>query len=740
MILEDYVSSRLKDIFGPITFLRYESGVFFNENAEVCYSQIKEKFSLFRKEFDSKLEREIGTCKEVEVLGNSDFHFEGKCVVKFSKKGKTYYYKPKLFKHEHQIKKIFDDLFEVIGEEIIILPELEKTGDSFIQESIVTSNNDDIYKWMHNLGSTLVVLKLLGLNDLHEENIVISNNKLVIIDFETIFNFNFWRGNIIDKYQEHNSLALTNFDLLNTLLFDLSNYEINLVRITKEFYKLDQFNLSSDKYNKFINNGICHCIDLIKKNKNSVSQLLLNNTARKFRLLLRPTLFYDKLIKKHFSYDYIKLNADDRKDRIFKILDSESKINIDILLSEYNSIIQGDIPIFYADLNGNIFDYSLKKIYCIKVDFNTILYSSFQDLDNIQNEFNWLLKRLYLKNYTTLVNDIIVNKHFSSSSIFNCHDTVGNFRLEIMGLDLYDGLPGFILSLKNQSTFKAICINYIDFILQKKERLFNIPNGGCYVGMGSFLLFLLIVKKITNSKTYDAAIKCVYNIIESNSITNNKKNDLMAGNIGLIVILAVHNKVFNCHDSKILTNSILDINDKCISYLKTGDIGLAHGKAGLLMSITKLYELGYNINKETIVKLQNFFISIYSYKNRNWETNRTHSNENHSWCNGGVGISLALSESLKSIWNANLNQILKHYFENEFDTKYVYDHICCGFAGSTIISKERSITTNSRTVRIPYEKDSGIPNLSFFFGRSGLKYYEGITKFEPCLLRLSNLI
>ncbi|WP_395803926.1 DUF4135 domain-containing protein [Daejeonella sp.] len=738
-MLNDYKFFRLKEIFGPIPFLRYESGIFYNENSRYSYLDIRNKILFFEKSFSKKLQIDLGNSREISLLKNSDFHFEGKCVVKFSEDKKIFFYKPKHFEIEFKIKELFDSVFKILGNELFILPDLIKTGTSYYQESIPINNNDDISMWMYNLGLSLPILKLLGLNDLHEDNIAISNNKLVIIDFETIFNYNFWRGDIVDKYEEQNSLALCNFNLLNTLLFDSVNKEINIERITKKFYSENTIDISQNNYLINIRKGIDDCLESIMAHKDSISQLLINYSSTKFRVLLRPTIFYHNLIKKYFSYDYLKLDENLKKNKVITILDSEDKIEKTIVFSEFDSIQKADIPVFYGDLMGNIYNSSLVKISHIHFDLNNFFEFSINELSEIKNEFEWILKRLKTKDFETFQSQTESEISFISSSILNCQDTIGNYRLEIMGIDLCHGLPGLILSYKNNSNFKKICINYIDYIFKKKEQLIKIPNGGAYNGLGSLLLFLLIINKITKVEKIDSAISMVYEIIENNHTLNRKKNDLMAGEIGLIIVLAIHNKLFPKNRSKLLKKIIHNINMNYSAYYSVSNLGLAHGKAGLLMSLSKLCNYGYQINKEIIIQLQKDFISTYSYEGKNWVSDNIALRENHSWCNGGVGINLAIAESLKINWNDSLSGILKNYGENEFSDKYLFDHVCCGYSGSRLLNANKVLHNQSSNC-VPYEKDSGVLNLSFFFGRSGLKYYNEITSNDPCILSFSNII
>lgn len=738
-MLEDYDLYRLKEIFGPIDLLRYESGMFFDNNSKLAYDEIKRKINKYGYQFSTELSKIFIDCSEISLVQNADFHFGGKCVVKLRQHGQTFFYKPKYFEVEHSIKEIFESIFNLIENQLFILPKLIQSNHSFYQEELSFYDNDNISEWLYNLGMGLVILKLLGVCDLHEDNIAVSSNKLVLIDFETTFNYNIWRGNILELYDENNSMALSSFDLLNTLLFDPFENDINIERLTQTYYQNNEFDISDTCNSDLVVKGMNDCIVVLKSKKTEIINLLKTNSNLKFRLLLRPTVFYHYLIKKYFSYDYLKLNFQERKAKILRILDNENKINNNITLSEFNSIKNGDIPVFYGDLIGNIYNSELENIYTISFQITPTVDELFRELNHLETEYQWIIRRLKTKEFEKFLKHTVNDHNFIYGSIVNLRDSVDSFKLEVMGIDIYDGIPGFLLAFAKKKEFEKICQTYINMLFRNLNTLNKIANGGAYTGLGSLLLFLLIIRKILSSNRFDHAIEIVYNQIETNYAKSKKRLDLLSGDVGLIIILAYHNSIFQNSKSSILNTFIIDLNLNQKSYSDISNIGLAHGKAGLLFSYSLLKKLDYPINVEIIQKLQADFINLYSFNRKNWISSDAESQNNHSWCNGGAGILIAIEESQAVYYNVQLLEILKDYKTNNLNGNTYLDHLCCGSSVFSILKNEGT-KYKKTNLCIPLESKSNIQNISFFFGRSGLKYYSEKNIFDPCLLTLSNII
>jgi lantibiotic modifying enzyme len=714
--MRNYTDKILIELVGATNYFQYENKIFSAIYKHNIYDTIKSKVLSLGKKYEDEIKEDlnlIGFKDYFIKISDSDNHNGCKRIVFIDEiiTKEKLVYKSKHLNSEPKIIHLFKKINKLFINSILITPEVFCAKHGYFSEYVESENNTDLTGFLLHLGQLLPFVKILGISDLHIENIVIKNNKICIVDYESILNYSSLRIEILKNFNSCSSL-FDEFSILDSLLINPKGNGFEIDELIKVSFNLDEFCLSNEKYSSIIIEGIQKSILDINKNKEAFLHIINEEFKSEIssRFILRPTIFYSSIIKKYFSSLHNLASYEDLKNKIHSLLHSSNEfVPYSIIESEVDSLLIGDIPVFYLINNELI------------VNNETIYrFDNISILNIIQNEVNSVTETKddyinYFKLKDMFLNNKSVFKFFSFKKIISCDNAgLNDSRLNYMGIDLYSGFPGYTLAYFHDKTkFREIYTNYLSLIEDpnNKAKLTYISLGGAYEGLISFLYYLLIIlNKYKDEKVIEFVEYHLIDIIKSKLQLEKPKYELMNGLYGQISILDKYQTTFN--------NLVFDkfISQGLQLNYNVNDVGLAHGIAGQLLMEIRLSNKYFNIDR--IKNLQDRIIQEFSFHHHNWKDIRTGNYDSYYWCNGGLGISLVLKESMKFNSSEKLSSVLDS-FETYNKEVYVHSHLCCG-EGIFLINNKYELKTDN----FLNEERMGFYNLSFFTGRSGLEYFK----------------
>ncbi|UPZ14779.1 DUF4135 domain-containing protein [Flavobacterium humidisoli] len=242
-----------------------------------------------------------GNLKNIELTG-SDFHNSGQQVaIVESTTGKKIVYKPRSISPDAMLTQeknsAFHDLNKLSGNKVK-LPTMkfqekkDKAGTfSFVefQQKEREQTVDEIKKHYERYGELVVASKLLGINDLHNENIMSKKGTPTIIDAETAFLPFVMKENSFAKTEI--GMSLTSFkkhmgsDEAENFFYtaaEKSAYDLNpngdFVAYINDLRKEDLN--GQKKYLPYFEKGLENVINLVKKKREEVIKILLSRMSQ----------------------------------------------------------------------------------------------------------------------------------------------------------------------------------------------------------------------------------------------------------------------------------------------------------------------------------------------------------------------------------------------------------------------------------------------------------------------------
>ena len=331
----------------------------FFKNVMTVYKRIMENKTSIE---DCILGHKVNEIVDIK-LGLGDLHnnHQSTAIIYFDN-GKLVYHP-----RDCRIDKWYEDLIKSSFSDITYAPKTlcidDLYGFSEYIDSRPAQNDSNAQKYFFNFGGLCAILKMLGSNDIHYENVLAKDEIYPsLIDLEMIisgerkypfgapeqsFNRDL-QDTVITKCilpsydREHNFQASP---LANTSSDNGSLPIINGKKIDVYPYEECFINGFSDIYNR--------CIDLKDSLLSSIEQI---NNAR-IRWIIRPTQAYYSMKRTLLMPEFFTSN-EKRKEYITKNINHFSSIISgplsEIIINEFNALSNGDIPFFYSD--GNLKD------------------------------------------------------------------------------------------------------------------------------------------------------------------------------------------------------------------------------------------------------------------------------------------------------------------------------------------------------------------------------------------------
>lgn len=684
-------------------------------------------------EYDKKELTNIGLLQSYSAVVKgfkhlaSDFHCHSKCVINiFLEGGKSIVYKPHSLGLKEIVYKISNEIMQTNG--LSGIPYLFIDKNSYGWEENIFQRGcksfDEVIRCYQRIGILLGVSYILGVEDLHYENIIINAEFPIIIDIEAIaYNEREWRNNShvpIRSVLECGILPRLDLKGIDNSILggNNPNYKKNAhqIRFKNQIMKVSYF------INEICDGFIMSYRFFQKKKDFMISEL--ESKKIKVRLIRKNSQQYADLLKLSYYPDFLDngINRNLCLAKCFEEMTSNKICNVAILSEEIVQLLYGDIPYFQADITKKniIGERVIRKI--LKKSIFSIWKENIESLDQYDLDMQTRLIRIslfitknnYLKRtldetfgtFNCVKSEYDINKIFlaayclGNNMYSNFKKSFGNreggnvltldisndksepFTLKKMDIYLYNGISGMAIffaalnSVIKRNEFKLMgkildkeLFKYTDSCVSGN---INTIHTGCLQGESSLILTYIILFKITNSNIYlDYAYK-QFQFIDSMDVEC--ESDITYGNAGTLIALCEFFMVKK--NAKVKQCIVRIINKLNTDIIRMDDgygwknskfeyplAGMSHGVSGILVAYSKALKI---LKEET---LKDIISESLRYENSlldndDWKDLRDCDNllqkNTVSWCHGAGGILLARAELLGNQYVGNKEELEKN--------------------------------------------------------------------------------
>ncbi|MEW4493182.1 DUF4135 domain-containing protein [Staphylococcus epidermidis] len=690
-----------------------------------CINNYKTIYSLIRNNSEAistKFSINVENLVDIKV-GEGDRHLNYIPTTKIIFKSKIIYFKNR----KEDFEQLFTKIYNLFSSQKIKLNSLI-IDEGYFQEEIPQAECYDKTFPYINSGTFLFVSYLLGISDLHEENIIFSKQGYIPIDCETIF--------ANDRYFDSEQKG-TNYNLRNSVLstglipfrsikgavisglnsfkeqtINTSDYRLRITResIYKEqvekSYLMRKKNIPKNFTNmnfleniSYIDKGfkeayllfLKHKEDYINKISNifqhKVSRVLHQNTAFYYEVLqnsYHPYLLLSQTRESFFN-DFSILNPLE-KNHLFNDFIPIDQKNINISKNFFKKFSKEDLYLQLSIIHQSFI--SEKGFYLKRYEKDTLRKSS---IDNITQKF------LNQINNTTIYyrGELIVLDSLFTGEKQNDY----GFEVIILPKEYYLGTSGLLLYLSK-------IINRNDYVFPKKKcyqmyndlakyvnkyKYSNEIKLGYYDGIAGILHVLFKLRDWSPHTQDEEQIIEVTTQVVKNYI--NKKHsdlelDIINSVFGFIYFLSTiyyeveYKNKYKIENllSQLLKHIVCNINiEPNNSYF-----GFAHGISGVIFVLLKANHIINSLQIKKIVDyLYHILNSNYTPSQLNWQISTKNSDTPINWCHGSPGIILAYLNKYNKINDKTSIQIVKSIIN--------YNHsnicLCHGIVGNYQILK-----------------------------------------------------
>lgn len=576
--------------------------------------------------FKSRFERDYFALKEYYSLKGSlkeisfsqgDSHSGKKCVVKLLFDDKIIYYKPKYF----DSFRLLSDVVAVLNQHNIMSFELPLTlpkEDYCWQLGVDNENSTDsdvneVYK---KFGSLACIAEIFSITDLHMENIIVSQNKLYLIDTETICQ----RRIESDKDKKFRNITSDFFDkltqsVLSSGLFPVqysNSYRLDVSGIcgqsgsivTKGKYKIEEPNKGNMRlvkvdyvrngaknipkidggpvvdpkdYLEDILNGFDATYTFILKNKDIFIRLVSCYDNFETRLICRDTSDYGKFLQVSTNPKY--LLSYETRHNLFSLFQSSSNEE-SIVESEIIDLMNGDIPYFTVDLQGHVFNSKRKYLGRLAEEFS--LQQCIYDLDVKQKYFLLNLIRIAMQRNVkswerTSNGDIDHRFEVKRNSIFDKKLLLKHIR------KIFEECEDNALQTEREITWLNIDIS------QSQQWIISPQDNSLYSGLVGNALSYLYYYIFTKENKYLLILKKIIKTIQSSEeLVDNQDFSVFLGKGGYIYFYYTLWIVLKEKEYHQLCFEFIDLLDE--ENLNKQKSDYISGLAGLLVVLSEIYK------------------------------------------------------------------------------------------------------------------------------------------------------
>ncbi|WP_281198502.1 type 2 lanthipeptide synthetase LanM [Staphylococcus felis] len=706
--------SKIKNVYSffekyPV-LLRKIANVFlnFNNNIIELLDNLKSDYNALCHFF----EKDLGNLNNIKFSAG-DSHNSGKSVSILNFENVTLIYKPKNLEINLAFENLTKKINEIAKNNILKSPKTLVKEEYSYEEYItynICQNTKDLEKYYFNFGVLSSVLYYLNANDIHFENIICHQNKPVVVDLETLLQQP-WSSrkqpnsvrNILNKsFHRISRTSLfpneevsfgkdTNFGIdMSALTGKFKENAIQGSRIVNkntDFIKYEPALLDfqgaknmpyDDKkknyYKEFYNdllNGFSKGSEILKVLAQNFNENFSEFTNKKLRVIVRNTSQYDN-IRNHLNHPDLLENMLDQE----KLLENLWGLNVEnkvIVKSEYEQLLNGDIPVFFIDSDSNdLYDTlgnKIKEAYehspfeyferYIKNNLTTKDIRAQKQLIYLHSPNFYEDKTNELKHRKTpkskykfdfleeskLIGENIIssaiNKDDGYDWIIPVNVIEDNWSTKIMGHNIYDGKAGIFLYFASlKSFYKNRNFEHIyDALCQDIVEIENIDYknlGLTNENLGYFYALSIVNDYGTNNLKFRKHIKSILVLLEKKDDFSDVNLDYINGIFPLLNALYRYFKKFN--DRRYLNVALKiweDIQDEILK--RNWKKSFGHGILGCYYT--------FDLFKDYMSK--NIYEKVMPYLLK--KINELESFQKVTWCNGQLGeyIIGITSQSLK---------------------------------------------------------------------------------------------
>ncbi|WP_342552182.1 type 2 lanthipeptide synthetase LanM [Paenibacillus sp. FSL R7-0652] len=684
--------------------------------------------------------------KDIKI-GSGDTHSNGRSVAKVEFDQGNVYYKPRTGELDINFFDFMDELstynekFNFKRAEVI--SELKYSYFKEVEHKLV-ENQEEMEIYYEKLGYILCIMYTLNGTDFHSENIIAHGKDPVLVDLESLFHSNiFLNENLYDhgflEIIKSSDPTVLDVGILPKKIvknYDSDDYSLEIGGIGAEKqktspFKFSEFSIDADgeprHVRKFGFNGVSENNPIKEIDDSTIFEMniimqksfeyfykwILNNKTvyqnmvskyfsnQKIRVILRPTFLYSKLLL--LSKNIYIIGNKTNREILFSKLSFERENQLSFVYSEYNQLMNYDVPIFYTNTNSLEIMDSDNNILGVLSD-KTPLESSLQkinrmSLDDLDNQKTLIDQAMRLKEYKGDKTDIVFGSlegeknsieleraeklienigdlllkraiHANKESVTWISTTIlgkeeSEFGVGPVGNDVYLGNAGIALFLaqlykfSGNEKYKEIVNKAINYNIRflKQEKLYENGNTGYYNGTSGLLLSIAVINKIIPIEGFQEIMST--SLQRLNRLVKKSNNyDLFSGSSGLITCLIALDNIYPDYRehirplleesySNLYTNAVRKGNTCYWENKNTlAYVGYAHGNAGILASLIKLKSieneiLGYElVNSDFLHEISNYIDTAYDDELNNWENIPGSKKYSYGWCHGAPGLLL----------------------------------------------------------------------------------------------------
>ncbi|WIL44846.1 type 2 lanthipeptide synthetase LanM family protein (plasmid) [Bacillus bombysepticus] len=711
-------------------------------------------------------------------LSAGDSHENGKSVIILNFENRKIVYKPK----NSSVSEGFEKFTSWINNSSNLLDVKIPKGiyrDSFSFQEFIDykecETQEDVENFYLRMGHLIALSYILNMNDLHVENIIAYKDYPVIIDGETLFH-NEHNLDLRDKPYSKINLHISSETLMQSgllpysvqisddhgTLIDLSgtssggNNEIiakglKPVDVNKDTFRFEDQEIKRKKgnnipkkdneyigfkeYRHLIIQGFLEMSNFIVEQK----PLLLSEDSplnyfknTKIRCLLKGTQTYSSLLGFSSHPNYTKEMF--YREKLFENIWAYPHMDKRVILSEYNDLLNGDIPIFYSKVDSIDLEDSRGKIIGdffrhsgLELSINRI--KNF-DLHEIEYQLGFLLVSLEIvkENYIASKNNrkklpsknskidgLFYAKKIASKledkAVWNSrHDEVSWMTIDVMrpskriGIyyaneGLYDGLSGisyyylmlFIATKEDRyfDMYKSVMKSAIDFANK-------CPLVSAFEGCLSPIYPILIENKYLGSSTFNNYIFNTIEKIDTSKMKEHESVDWINGLSGIMALMVEISKIFAIPKVDVIIEELqaeLLIRLKDMQSEKQ-NIGFAHGYSGIAYALSKVDQKNKSDKNEKII------IDLLEK-----EYGLINNQKDQRWCWGIPGMLKARLEMDKARSNEVIafqkNALVDLFLNNIEEYSVQDDTLCHGNSGIiSILVKLKNYELNTNQIEI----------------------------------------
>ncbi|MBD1373857.1 type 2 lantipeptide synthetase LanM family protein [Hazenella sp. IB182357] len=640
-------------------------------------------------------EQSFGMLEQIQP-GCSDSHNHGKTVFILKFYGGDLVYKPRsgmVDLHFQGFLKLLNSFISHSFKTIRILSNSTYHWAEYISGEELTKPEDDKL-YAYRFGGMLGILYLLQGTDFHYENIIAHGDQPVIVDGETLFHPHTQKKNLVDStVYRVGLLRMDSLDSEDQLIVTNVPYWKDKGKDTMHIGRKDKtFNLekslprwngkvvSMRKKIDFIMKGFEETLQVIVQQKNDFHSYLSTFKGDPIRIIFRSTQAYSMLLEE-LSNPLVIREENERIKLLQKLKEALPHLHA-LVPYEIKSILDGDIPYFFGyPSSRNV--HSTEKVTSYQLE-ETPLQRSYHLLHNLDesiihkqlgyiqlafekrfspNKFPQIYegkqnKLLKMANYIgEQIMEYYSSYYHDKQWIDQDYDLNGDWKLSILGYDLYKGRSGialyfcFLSMLMRKSNFE-------EFARKLLEGDPSFSTIGAFNGWGGWIYTLSQCSQVWNDLSLRKQAKQISTQIK-HMIHKDQTLDVIDGTAGLTLSLkSLSNEVDAMEELEILfaCGEHLFQSISLDKKMKTLHTGIAHGNSGIALALFHLGELfnqrhWLKAAKLLIAEENIFFVSDYN----NWWDNRSQPYQmTHQWCVGAPGIGLSRISMFESTKDASI--------------------------------------------------------------------------------------